>query len=76
MDNRAVNLLNRIRQVLDSNDPERVRKELNGIVDTFEKIDWAAPAVQEARSQLEKFENALQDGEATESEPSGNDVGQ
>lgn len=76
VDNRAVNLLNRIRQVLDSNDPERVRKELNGIVDTFEKIDWAAPAVREARSQLEKFENALQDGAATESEPSGNDVGQ
>ena len=56
IDTRAEKLLNRIRQVMETDDPSRVRKELKGIVDTFGEIDWAKPAVDEAAKQLSEFE--------------------
>lgn len=59
IDKRAGDLLNRIRQVLDTQDPKRIRKELNGIIDTFGNIDWAEPAVTEATKQLKDFEARL-----------------
>ena len=60
IDKRAGSLLTRIRLALQSDDPEQVRKELNGIIVTFESIDWAKPAVDEAKRQLDKVE-ATQD---------------
>ena len=60
IDKRAGILLTRIRLALQSDDPEQVRKELNGIIVTFESSDWAKPAVDEAKRQLDKVE-ATQD---------------
>ena len=60
IDTRAEKLLNRIRQVMETDDPSRVRKELKGIVDIFGEIDWAKPAVDEATKQLSEFEASVE----------------
>ncbi len=69
IDKRAGDLLNRIRQVTDTQDPKRIRKELNGIIDTFENIDWARPAVDEAKRQLNDFEKRQQMVDSNNSAP-------
>jgi serine/threonine-protein kinase len=69
IDKRAGNLLKRIRQVLENGDPTRVRKELSGIIDTFGKIDWAKPAVDEAARQLKEFEASQQLLDEIQTEP-------
>ena len=76
IDKRAGSLLTRIRVALQSDDPEQVRKELNGIIVTFESIDWAKPAVDEAKRQLDKVE-ATQDQveESTGGSPDASDNG-
>lgn len=76
IDKRAGSLLTRIRLALQSDDPEQVRKELNGIIVTFESIDWAKPAVDEAKRQLDKVE-ATQDQveESTGGSPDASDNG-
>ncbi|MGB0760999.1 MAG: serine/threonine-protein kinase [Rubripirellula sp.] len=76
IDKRAGSLLTRIRLALQSDDPEQVRKELNGIIVTFESIDWAKPAVDEAKRQLDKLE-ATQDQveESTGGSPDASDNG-
>jgi serine/threonine protein kinase len=76
IDKRAGSLLTRIRLALQSDDPEQVRKELNGIIVTFESIDWAKTAVDEAKRQLDKVE-ATQDQveESTGGSPDASDNG-
>ena len=76
IDKRAGSLLTRIRLALQSDDPEQVRKELSGIIVTFESIDWAKPAVDEAKRQLDKLE-ATQDRveESTGGSPNASDNG-
>ena len=76
IDKRAGSLLTRIRLALQSDDPEQVMKELNGIIVTFESIDWAKPAVDEAKRQLDKVE-ATQDQveESTGGSPDASDNG-
>ncbi len=69
IDKRAGNLLNRVRRALESDDPVQVRKELKAIIDTFNEIDWAGPAVDEATRQLNAIEALQAENDGIDAEP-------
>lgn len=52
MDERATVLINEIRSAMDTLDNAAATKKLRGIVETFKGVDWAKPAVKEARRLL------------------------
>ncbi|GAA5510259.1 serine/threonine-protein kinase [Novipirellula caenicola] len=54
-DPRAVQLLDRIRQTVENAPPQTAREALTGIIQLHADHDWAEPAVEEARRQLEKL---------------------
>lgn len=68
IDQRAGNLLKRIRRASESDDPEQVKKELNGIIDTFSEIAWAKPAVEEASRTLNALKTVKSKGEVSDTE--------
>lgn len=68
IDPRAADLLKRVQDAVESEDPDRTRKALVGIIDTFDKIDWAEPAVEEAARQLNAFDAAQAENEDNESD--------
>jgi serine/threonine-protein kinase len=56
IDPRAQEMITKIRSLANEHDTEFARAKLNGIVETFQTIDWAKPAVEDAKRQLQALE--------------------
>lgn len=56
IDDRAKAMIVEIQSLANDTDTEFARKKLHGIIDSFRSMEWAAPAVKEAETQLRALE--------------------
>ncbi len=56
LDPRAKEMITEIRALANEDDQELVRKKLTGIIESFQELDWARPAVEEAQRQLQTLD--------------------
>jgi len=71
VDPRSKALLTQIRKAIESGDPERIDRELNGIIQTFPDTDWAQPAVQEAQAKLDEIRSRGTSGQSPDRDEEG-----
>ena len=69
LDPRLASVMKSIDEAIRGSDDSKTRKQLNGIIDTFRQTPWAAPAVERARTELERLAKPKVD-DATESDVS------